>query len=175
MILYDFADLDDYEGDEEEEVLPDGSLTTGTGASAMGSGNGSPSSSTLSPLSSSGKLVRRHLWKRRKGSKEGKIPCVRLMSGMHRDGEAGKDGDDDGGGGGGGGGGAGSTSVDGSGSGSGSGACGEQWVKLPTVAVLLESLGKVRRFYGAGVRGEGGGLHRSGLVCWSYLVFVRVV
>lgn len=100
VALYDFADLDNYK--EHEHERDDG-----------GSGSG----------------IHKHLWKQITRSKEGKLPCVRLLSGKKGgltkksdDGESGR--------------------PNGS-SEHGSRPCGQQWVNVPTVAVLLESIGKV--------------------------------
>lgn len=119
VILYDFTDPDDYDYDEDEDAQ-DASARFGAGAG--GSDSPKPTRKQL------------QLWKRTsKKGKEDKLPCVRLLSGVHKDGGPGRKG---------------SSRSSGGGSGEGSalgegGGVDEQWVELPTVPVLLESLGKV--------------------------------
>ena len=120
IIVYDFADPDDYDEDQGQ----------------LGNESGKSSSRTVA-ASSSASASGRSLLNRFKGAKEDKVPCVRLLSvRSSEDASA----DDDG-----------PESVDGvdaDGGGSagkgGSEACGELWVPLPSVAVLLESIGRVR-------------------------------
>lgn len=121
VVLYDFTDPDDYDYDEEGDARD--------AAVGFGSG-GSPSTA---------KPTRRQLeaWKRTKRGKEEKLPCVRLLSGVQKDGDAKRKG-------------SGSSSGNGDdvqdgGGGGGDTANGEEWVQLPTVPVLLESMGKVKR------------------------------
>lgn len=119
VVLYDFADPDDFDYNEEEDALD--AATTGF--------SGSPSSAS--------KPTRKQLqvWKRSKrGSKEDKLPCVRLVSGVHKDDTKRKSS---------GGGSGGSDDGQGDGDGDKDAAANEQWVELPTVPVLLESMGKV--------------------------------
>lgn len=116
IIIYDFADLDDY--DEDEGVLGNESGRTSRNMSASGA------------ASASG----RNLFKRIKGRKEDRLPCVRLLSGRSSE-ETSASGDRP-------------ENADGmdddSAGKSGSDSCGERFVALPSVAVLLESIGKVR-------------------------------
>ena len=131
MVLYDFSDPDDYDYDEEGDARD--------AAAGFGSG-GSPSTA---------KPSRRQLeaWKRTKRGKEEKLPCVRLLSGVQKDGGAKRKGSGSGGGSGNG------DDVQDVGGGGGDATGGDEWVQLPTVPVLLESMGKVIQAQG---RGGGG-------------------
>lgn len=116
VILYDFTDPDDYDFDEDEDT-EEASARFGGGG---GSGSPKPTRKQL------------QLWKRTsKKGKEGKLPCVRLLSGVYKDGGPRRKGSSRS-----------SGSSEGSALGEGGGVD-HQWVELPTVPVLLESLGKV--------------------------------
>ena len=117
IIIYDFADLDDY--DEDEGLLGNESGRSSRSLSASGS------------VSASG----RNPFKRIRGRKEDRLPCVRLLSGRSSEETSASDDRSES---------ADDMDADGAGN-SGSDACGERFVALPSVAVLLESIGKVRR------------------------------
>lgn len=142
VVLYDFADPDDFDYDEEEDAR---GASTGFGT------GGSPS--TAQPT-----LRQLQAWKRTKRGKEEKLPCVRLLSGVHKDDDKGQ--------------GSGSGSGDGvqdGGGGGGDTATGEEWVELPTVPVLLESMGKVKResVLRGGGQGRAGGRWESETFFWG--------
>lgn len=143
VVLYDFADPDDYDYDEEEDALD---------ASASFETRGSPSTA---------KPTRRQLqaWKRTKKGKEEKLPCVRLLSGVAKDDARRKSG-----------GGSGDVDDAQDDGGGGDTTTGEEWVQLPTVPVLLESMGKVKQkgvFFCRGRARGSGGLLGARDVFWA--------
>ena len=126
MILYDFTDPEDYDYNEEKDALEASKSfgkSGGDGGDGGSSGSGSPSKPSRKQLQA---------WKRTKRGKDEKLPCVRLLSTVHKEDGSTKvmSGDDE--------------SGSGSGGNGGDAAAGEDWVDFPTVPVLLESIGKVK-------------------------------